>query len=329
MAVYIDRNGVWKVPKHWNDLSAYRNDISGKQCRAKSNEGRLQIGRLGRSVKIDIAVLCCHGGEGENGTLQAILENAKIPYTCSGISASAVGLNKVLAKQIFKSAGLNVVEYTQISHSEYENNLKGLIEKLKAEIGYPMIVKPTSMGSSIGVSKVANDKELISALSVAFEWDNNIIVERALKNFYELNCAVLKDKDEIIASEVEKPTSLDEILSYADKYERGGLTCKGGREFPASISSELSEKIKQNALIAYESIGASGIARIDFLVEGDDVYVNEINTIPGSLALYLFENESETLQKIIEQGKLEHKNRKRINSTYASGIIKGKNGQGA
>ena len=153
------------------------------------------------------------------------------------------------------------------------------------------------MGSSIGVSRVENARQLIVALNLAFEWDNEVLIERALTNFTELNVAVLGTTGDVVVSLPEQPISSGQILSFFDKYERGGFKGEGERKFPACVSDKVRDSVRESAKIAFEGLGASGIARIDFLCEGEEVFINEINTIPGSLATYLFPDYEFTGQK--------------------------------
>lgn len=288
--VYIDRGGKWNYVKRYDDVAAYRKGrIKCKKVFMKPGDDALYLNGGRRFKKIDVAVLCTHGAGGEDGALQGFLQLCGVAYTGSGIAASAIGMDKILAKKMFAAAGLKVTDYFIVKRHEYENALLGVVEKAKAA-GYPLMIKPACLGSSIGIGKACNAKEFITALNAAFEWDNTVIAEKALDDFTELNCAVLKDGENYFVSEAERPLSADGFLSYADKYERGGLKGAGGRIFPADIDTELRKEVRESAVKAFDAVGASGIARVDFLFDNNEkqLYVNEINTIPGSLALYLF-----------------------------------------
>lgn len=289
--VYINRKGGWIVPKKYDEIEAYKKgEVVGKSAFMKPDDAYLYIGRGRRFKKIDVALLCVHGLNGEDGTLQGLLKLSGVPFTGSGVGASAAGLNKGLMKRLFSAAGLPVLPFIEAERDEYENALTALIDRAKV-LGFPLIVKPTNLGSSIGISVAHDFRELITALNVAFEWDNAVVVERALADFTELNCAVIGRGRRLAESEIERPLGAGEILSYADKYERGGFKgAESGRRFPADIPEELREQVRAYAARAFSALGASGIARVDFLLDNasGELYVNEINTIPGSLALYLF-----------------------------------------
>ncbi len=286
--VYVTRRGEWRIPKHPTELSAYRGAVKGKSVHMRPSSACLYTEHGREYARIDVAVICTHGNGGEDGCLQGWLELCGVPYTGSGVAASAIGMNKSLCKRVFTAAGLNTLAHELILRPDYEHGLRSVIERA-ALMGYPLIVKPNSLGSSIGVKKVNGARELIEALNVAFEWDNSVIIERALVGFTELNCAVLACQSGVIVSEVEQPVGLDDVLSYADKYERGGF--KSARRFPADIPEELTKMVKTHARAAFDAIGASGVARVDFLYDNaqQKLYVNEINTVPGSLSTYLFE----------------------------------------
>lgn len=274
--IYVTEEGKWTAV---SDISAK----FGKRVFISPGDDRLRIGRFKR-VRPDVAVICLHGAGGEDGSIQGLLQSCGIAYTGSGIAASAIGLDKSLSKKAFAVAGLPVIDYFDVRKNEYEREVERVLERAE-RLGYPLIVKPACLGSSIGIAKVHDGRELVRALAAAFNWDGAAVVEKAIERFAELNCAVLSGKP----SEVEKPARLDEILSYADKYERGSF--KGlGREFPAVVDEKIYKSVQSYAVAAYNAIGASGIARVDFIYDETEekLYVNEINTVPGSLALYMF-----------------------------------------
>lgn len=287
LSVYVGRDGKWLNPKKATEISSYRSGaIKGKPCYAKAGDPAIYVGR--RRTAIDAAIICNHGYGGEDGCLQGILESAGIAYTGCGVAASAIGMDKRLSRRAFKDSGLKITEGFAVNRDRFSNDLRGVAD-VTAKLGYPVIVKPASLGSSIGVGVAHDIAEFLDLLSAAFRWDNAAVIERALPEPTELNCAVIGDEKCAEASLPERPLSAGEILGYADKYARGGFKGKGsGRKFPADIPEELAEKVREQAKIAFRAVGASGIARVDFLYSGGELYVNEINTVPGSLALYLF-----------------------------------------
>lgn len=289
--VFAENDGSWFVVKNYDDLSAYRTGkIKKIPAFVKPNDDYLYVKNGKRYAKIDVALLCVHGAGGEDGALQGVLETAGIPYTGSGIAASAIGMDKRLTKRAFTAAGLDTVPGFGISRGDYENRLREVTERA-ADFGYPLIVKPASLGSSIGVTLVRGGREFLSALAAAFSWDNAVVVERALENFTELNCGVIGRRGAFAVSEAESPFSAGGFLSYDDKYGGGAFKGRGaGRKFPADIPADLRAKVRLAAAKAFAAVGASGVTRVDFMYENatGTLFVNEINTIPGSLAAYLF-----------------------------------------
>lgn len=235
---------------------------------------------------IDCCLLCTHGGNGENGQLQGYLDVCGLPYTSAGVAASAIGMDKALSKVIFSSIGINTLEGITI----FEND-ENAVEKVEKTIGYPAVVKPCRQGSSIGIAVAKDREQLKEALEVAFMFDEKAVVERALTDFIEINCAVLRTQNGIVVSELEQPLSWEEFLTFEEKYMADGKMSGGGRIYPAKLENGLSDKIKDMAQKAYVALECKGVVRLDFLVDNTDKtpYLNEINTIPGSLATYLFD----------------------------------------
>lgn len=290
ICIYIDREGKWKTSPSFFSTDVFRGEPGGHRVRIVPGDNRLHYFGKFKKVKIDCAVLCSHGKNGEDGTLQGLLTLSGIPFTGSSVFASAAGMDKEMSKKIFKADKIPVVKWMTADKTD---NLGSVIKKAEFTIGYPMIIKPACAGSSIGIGIADNEEKLANALTAAFLWDGKVMIEKALTDFTELNCAVIGDCECVEASEVEKPVSSGEFLSYNDKYHGKGKMSPT-RQFPADIDEHLKTKIKQTAKKAFLAIGAEGIARIDFLLDNTTgkLYVNEINTIPGSLALYLFPDKS-------------------------------------
>lgn len=297
--VYIDERGEWHTGKEYADISMYSKRTGkypGKEVHLRPASPYLYAKNGKKIAKLDCCLLCTHGAGGEDGSLQGIIEAAGIAYTGSGISASSVGMDKSVMKRLFKEAGLPIVPYITLSAEEYVNDSYAALEKIKSELKFPLIVKPRKAGSSIGIGIAHDYGELFTAVRIALEWDTCAVIETALENFEEFNCAVLCGE----ASEVEKPVGWKDFLTYEDKYlsKSDGV----GREFPAKITEELKEDIRGLAVKAYEAIGADGVARVDFLYADGVLYVNEINTIPGSLSSYFYDKGGEyVIRKSIER----------------------------
>ncbi|MCL2375221.1 MAG: D-alanine--D-alanine ligase [Firmicutes bacterium] len=295
IAVYIDQQGTFWTGKDLEKIESYKKGAKPKKIKVfLSPASNILYNEKGKAIsQIDSAILATHGYGGEDGCLQGLLSLCNIPFSGSGVLASAVGMDKVFMKKIFAQSGLPLVPYIAVSKDEYKNERVLVIEKIRKQLIFPLIVKPASGGSSIGISVAKDLTALFEAIKVGFLWDNTIIIENCLSDFVEYNCAVLGDKFNAVTSEIERPIATNNFLSYQDKYARKQ---KGtGREFPAAVSMELRKKIKTLAKQAFCSINGGGVARIDFLYDGVNLFVNEINTIPGSLSFYLFKEGDVTL----------------------------------
>ena len=253
--------------------------------------------------EIDIAFPIVHGTNCEDGTLHGYLKMMNLPLVGCDITASAIGMDKYYMKTVFKDNGIPVLDCRCFTAKEDDTSSEELIGQSEETIGYPVIVKPVNLGSSVGISKASDREELEEALANAFNFASKILVERAVESLKEVNCSVLGDVDDAKASECEEPINSDKILSYEDKYtsgSKGGAKgTKGGskgmaslqRKIPADITPEQREIIREMAVKAFKCLGCNGIVRIDFMIEmkTGEIFLNEINTIPGSLSFYLWE----------------------------------------
>ncbi len=336
--VYIDKSGRWFVDKRLEKLESFRNlkltDIKAPEYvfeaspSVKTLTPKSAFKFFGK-ISADIYFPLVHGTFGEDGTLQGLLEMTDVAYTGSGVTGSAVGMDKIIQKSVFKDAGLPIVKYIWFSKNEWEDNKIDIIKNIEKELDYPVFVKPANLGSSIAINKARGVKELEEAIDIASQFDRRIIVEEGKENIIEINCSVLGNND-LTASVCEQPLKTESILTYEDKYMKGGKV-KGmaglSRLVPAPINEALSEKIQVMAKIAFRAIDASGVARIDFLVDekNNNIWVNEINTLPGSLSFYLWEksgvNFSELIDRIINSGFERRKERQGLMFSYDSDLI--------
>ncbi len=259
---------------------------------------RYPVKKMGNSVValLDVAFPVVHGANVEDGSLQGFIRHYNIPFVGCDVGASAVTMDKYVMKTVLKDHDIPVLDCVTLNGKEYERDEEAAYDKVESRIGYPVIVKPVNLGSSVGI-KVAKDREgLREALEYAFTFGPRVLIEHAIVNLREINCAVLGDYESAEASECEEPISSDEILSYEDKYVAGGKNGSEGmrtarRELPADLTPQKREEIRQMAVKTFQVLNCSGVSRIDFMIDRDtdQVYVNEINPIPGSLAFYLWE----------------------------------------
>ena len=320
LPVYIDKNGVWRKCKK-NVKPTLKKAKRGRKIKVCFSKPYFYCGV--NKIKIDCALLCLHGANGEDGSVQGVLRLASIPFTGCDVTASAVGMDKIIMKDVFKSNDILHVEYVGINKEEYDTS-KILVKSKVRAFGFPVIVKPANAGSSIGISIAKNAKELEKAMTYAFNYDNRIIVEKALTDFREVNCAVLKSEERFYLSDIEEPRKKGEILDYIDKYSISGKMAR--RNIPAVLDKEVAEKVRELALKVFKALGCSGVARIDFMIDKNGkVYANEINTIPGSLSFYLFVTSSLPPEKICEMlisdALYNHKKREEIKFSYQNEIF--------
>lgn len=248
------------------------------------------------SIDIDVAFPVVHGTNVEDGALQGYLKTVGIPFVGCDVTASAVGMDKYIMKMILKEAGVPVLNAKVFTLSDYAK-LEEMLNSIEGTLGYPVIVKPVNLGSSVGISVAKNRVELTNSVDDAFRYATKVLVEHAITNLREINCSVLGDENEAEASECEEPMHTKDILSYEDKYVSNakGSGQKGmasvARKIPADISSEKREEVRRMAVKSFQALGCNGVSRIDFMIDEDNgqLYFNEINTIPGSLAFYLWE----------------------------------------
>lgn len=285
-----------------------------------------------RDTVIDLAFPIVHGTNCEDGTMAGYFEFLNLPYISCDIISAAVGMDKAVFKSVLKSAGLPVLDCMTFRSREFSADKEHFIREIGKKIGYPLIIKPANLGSSVGITKVNSESELESAISLAASFAEKILAERAIENLREINCSVLGDADSCIASVCEEPFMHDEILSYADKYE-GNSKSKGmaslGRKIPADISEELSEKIRGLSVDIMKATGSSGVVRIDYLLDSEsgEVFANEINTIPGSLAFYLWEASgikyTELIDRLCDIAFKRQRNRDNLTFTIKTNILSG------
>ncbi len=297
----------WKdgfyIPENPVDIKSYsqQDGVVGKK--AIVDQGCLYVMKKNKIKKVadlDCALLCTHGGAGENGALQGFLEVNGIPYTSPGVLASAIGMDKSVCKMFCKRLSLPTLPYGTVYEGENSENL----DKIVARIGFPLIVKPAKQGSSIGISICKNQEELENNLKIAFIYDKKVVIEKALTNFKEINCACIKSKDKVYPSTLEEPVGWQEFLTFEDKYMSGGgkvSKTSAKRIFPAEICENDAKKIQNMTVKLYNALECKGIIRCDFMLDNanGEIYLNEINTIPGSLAGYLYEDRDLRLKDVI------------------------------
>lgn len=256
---------------------------------------------------IDVVIPVLHGANGEDGAFQGLMQTIGFPYVGCDILSSANGMDKITMKMILQNEGLPVVDFVWFTDKQWFKDQENIIAKIEDRIGYPVIVKPSNLGSSVGIGRADNREDLINKIKEAEKYSSRIIVEHLVEQLKEINCSVLGDVDDYMTSVLEEPIKSGEILSYEDKYMGGTKGAKGmqasAKRIPAELTDEMTEKIKNLAGETFRVLGCQGVSRVDVIIDEKDnsVYVNEINTIPGSLSFYLWEATGLTFTKLMDK----------------------------
>ena len=361
--IYISKTGEMYTGDDLLDLYSFRDmEVLLKRCYKVSvirNGKQVQVVRtpapwIGKRVlnTIDVAFPIVHGTNCEDGTVAGFLNLLDLPYVGPDIMASAIGMDKILQKKVLKESGIPVVEFVSFYTMDYIKDEEAILNEVEEKLLYPVIVKPGNLGSSVGIKKASNKAELEEAIEFSMEFTDRIIVEEAVTDLKEINCAVLGNLSNSEVSVCEEPLFTDEILSYTDKYIGDGKT-KGGtisgaksagpkvagaktgnsssgfanKKIPADLTKEQEEEVKRLTKEVFKVLGCSGFARVDFLVDNKtgNIYANEINTIPGALSFYLWEATGKTfeeqLDKAIDIALKRYQERENLTFSYDQNIL--------
>ncbi|MGN1080859.1 MAG: D-alanine--D-alanine ligase family protein [Acutalibacteraceae bacterium] len=345
--IYISKNNEMYYSENFKDINTFKNIKS-----AVDNSVKINIRREGDKVfafdsngglfrkkpvfEIDFALPVVHGTNCEDGTLQGYLEMLGLPYAGCDMTSSAVGMDKAIFKYVLEANHISVLPMVTFGSREWIENEEEISDSI-GKLGYPVIVKPANLGSSVGIKVIKSPEELKSAVENAASYAEKILVEHAVENLREFNCSVIGDASYAKASAVDEPFMTEEILSYNDKYISSGKGMSGlKRKLPADIPEEKTKEIQQMSVNTFKACGCAGVVRVDFLMDCNDndrLYVNEINTIPGSLAFYLWKavglEYRDMLDEIIEQGFKRFRNKQNLNFSYDTEILSSCGGLGA
>jgi D-alanine-D-alanine ligase len=359
LPVYITKEGAWYAGKPLGELSHFKGkanvaDLPGvhrvhlspdRSVRQLVSHPHAKKGLFSRAPELwaDVFLPCVHGTFGEDGTLQGVLEMADVAYSGCGVLAAALSMDKIQSKAVCKAAGLPVLEGRWTTRAAWSKNAAGFLAEAEKLGPYPLFVKPSSLGSSIGVRRCEDARQLREGIETALVFDERVLVEPALVNFREVNCAVLGPPAQ--ASVCEMPSYSGDMLSFDSKYRVGGKGgskglspkgAKGGgtsagmaslnRTIPAPISPERTAEAQAMAVAAFEALGCEGVARVDFLLDQNDkLYFNEINTVPGSLAYYLWEASGlrfdQLVGKLVDSALARHESRRKTQFSMDANLL--------
>ena len=347
--IYMTKKNEFYIGEEIGKIESYRDGIP--QLLKKSQQvlmipanGQVELlhyplKKLGKSLieTIDVLFPIVHGTNVEDGALQGYLKTLGVPFVGCDVLASALGMDKYMMKCVWKAAGLPVLDCLRVGYKAYMEAPEAFLDKVEKEIGYPVIVKPIDLGSSVGIRKALDRAELSDAMDYAFPFAHKVLVERAVEHLKEINCSVLGDFDEAQASECEEPVSSDRILTYEEKYlKKGGSKGEGSdgmaslsRIIPANISEEERAFVRETAVKAFQALDCCGVSRIDFMMDSAtrEIWINEINTIPGSLAFYLWEpmgvKYTELLDRMIDLALKRDRDQAEISYAFDTNILAG------
>lgn len=355
LPIYITKDGEWYAGDSLHNLRLFT-DPAGEPTRAPGvarvslspdrsirqlvlhPTARQGLFRKPPQLWADVFFPCLHGSFGEDGTLQGLLELADVPYVGAGVAASALAMDKALTKVMCRGVDIPVLDWLVFSRSDWERQSTAVLDQIETFCDYPVIVKPVCLGSSIGVKRCGARTALREAVAAALVLDERVLIEKALTDFIEINCAVMGPPER--TSVCEQPMTSEAILSFDAKYKRGGKGAKQAnkpsgmasldRIIPAPISEELTQRVQAYAAQAFRCIGAAGTARIDFLHRPADgaLYLNEVNSIPGSLAFYLWEASGipfdELVHKLVSIALQRHSLRRQTQFSFEVNLLRRK-----
>ncbi len=343
--IYITKNNEMYIGDEIGKIESYR-DIPSLLSKSTKinlvNDGKtVNIIRCKHKAfsndilgSVDVAFPIVHGTNVEDGSIQGYLTILNLPYVGCDVMSSAVGMDKYVMKTVLKDNNIPVLDCKCFTSAD-ASDMDAIISAVEEKFSYPVIVKPINLGSSVGISKADNTEALHDALDTAFTYAQKILVEPAVVNLKEINCSVVGDYESAEASECEEPTNSDEILTYENKYTQGASKgqSKGmaslARKIPADISDDMRDLIRKTAVDAFRVLGCSGISRIDFMIDTKEnkLYLNEINTIPGSLSFYLWEpigvKYRDLLDRIIDLALKRDREQSAITYSFDTNVLEG------
>jgi D-alanine-D-alanine ligase len=339
--IYISKDMSWYTGDALLEIDEYKDlkqllSRSQKILISRNENDRVVLNKypftmFGKKLlsEIDVAFPVMHGTFGEDGALQGFFELNNLPYVGCDVLSSAVGMDKLIMKKVLRESGVPILDYVWFYSKKWIEESGSITKKVEEELGFPVIVKPANLGSSVGISKATNVDELEDAVELAMSFANKIVIEKMITNLKEVNCSVLGDYESVEASVCEEVMGTEDILSYKDKYQNDGSKGMSGsdRKIPAELSEEVEAEVKHLAKETFLALGCSGVSRIDFLIDkaSEEIFVNEINTIPGSLSFYLWEPAGKSFKELttnlIQLALKRHREKSEITFTYDSNLF--------
>lgn len=346
--VYVSKEGKFYSDPKFLNLKNYQNlqalllsTMKISPARRESSGGLIEQKILPKFIPIDVAFPMFHGTFGEDGKIQGLFDMLQIPYVGISVMGSALSMDKIPQKALYKELGLNVGKYSWFTRNEWLDNPKEVLKRVQDELKFPIFVKPATIGSSIGINKASDEDALSFAIEVASTYAEKILIEEAFEGCIEVNCSAMGYR-EIFASACEMPVASSEILSFADKYQRGGGKGSKGagmasltRVIPAPISQKLTKEIQEATRSVFRALDGCGVIRVDYFVdkEKEKFWINEVNPIPGSFSFYLWNKTinpfsgsgmlsyKELLDKLIDFALQRYEDQKKTQYVFDSGLL--------
>lgn len=340
--IYINTSGEWLIDDIFSDIKTFTDPKKDSRHNPKYKKYYLDLeqsngkmvfrkkGISGKDIEIDLAFPAFHGPYGEDGTMQGLFDMFDIPYVGCGVAASAIAMDKALTKQFFESNNIPTTKFVVFDKNEWEKDKKTVLEEVENKLKFPVFVKPVHLGSSIGISRVGKPNDLAEKIEVAAYYDEKILVEEGVENLMDATCCLIGN-EEIITSEIQESVFSSELFDFEEKYLAGGGAQFGKGEngliIPARLDKKATIEIKKIAEKVYKTLGCSGIARVDFLVDkkSGKYFANEINPLPGTLYHHLWKASGielpELLEKLICFAEENHKKKKEIHRSFGSSVL--------
>lgn len=314
--IYIAKNNIWYTGDYLLEVNNFKDlkKVVENSTRVQAIKGERNVYLIADPIKrfqqpvvehIDLAFPIIHGTGGEDGSLQGYIEHLEIPYVGCNVLSAALTMDKIASKLFLQSSGIRVVEGEWFYAHHWLSYQSAIVDDLEKKLKYPMIVKPADIGSSVGVKPAKNRNELVEAIDFARHFSPRILIERMLVGMREINISVLGDSEKLELSVCEEPITTSEFLTYEDKYVNEGQSkgmSSSKRQIPANISTEIKREIERMAAEAFIALDCAGVTRIDFMIEKETQlpYINEFNTVPGSLSFYLWEASGKTFKQMLQ-----------------------------
>lgn len=321
--VYLDHEGNFYTGEGLNHKNNYPEKIRFHPGKFEKKDGCFWFKSGMKKQYFDVVMLLCHGQGAEDGTLGGYFDTLKIPCLYPGLSISALLQDKAVFKRVMQSLNVPQTKFSVLTEKEFSSSdayLKNL-----SELRYPLVVKPAHLGSSIGVQKIQNAEDLVSSLMDAFRYDDCVVIEEAVCSLKEINIAILRKDGEVVSSQLERVNGEDRVLSFLDKYDN--YTLGESHIIPADIDKKTVKKIVFLSKKIYQQLNIRSVVRFDYLFDqsSGEIYLNEINAIPGSLSYYLFEGLDirlvDLIDLLLQQFRLDRIEKKKKVTHYSDGFL--------